>query len=510
MQFIANFVEVMYTTNGDLFGHQWGLLLMADRRTRRILELKKHRERVRRLHIILTLSGVFAFIVLCFVVAALLRKTAEIEIIAPNIEIMKDAEEVPELTAEVKLEKDADAVLDKEKGYTAQDFVNDLKRGKGYTLTCKADPAVEGSYQIKIALEESIQKKVEKNWKKHLKLTLTNGKFEVKNPIGTWEKDKFKKYDDTYVTNDFVESKANLYYFGEDGVKVTGWQQINNKTYFFDKDGVMQTSMWKKKGEDRYYLGKSGAAATGWKEIKKKKYYFESDGKMATGEVKVGLALYTFDDDGQVVSKKDTDIDKDKPMVALTFDDGPGKRTGELLDALEEYDAHATFFMLGQKVSQYKDEVKKMKEIGCELGNHSYDHTNLTSLGPDGVKKQMNDTNDNLKEAAGSKATLMRPPYGAINDTVKSNVGLPMILWNIDTLDWKTRNVEKTVETIMKNIGDGDIILMHDIHTETVDAAIELLPKLEDAGYQLVTVSELAAAKGKELKNGGKYTDFTK
>lgn len=482
---------------------------MTDRRTRRIQELKKHRERVRKLHIVLTLFGVFAFVVLCFTVAALLTKTAEIEVAASDVEILKDGE-LPALTVKVKVKKDADAVLDKKEGYTAADFVNDLKAGKGYTLTSKADPSVEGSYRIKIALEDSIKKKVENEWKKHLKLTVKGGKIEVKNPVGTWEKQKFKKYDGSYVVSDFVESKANLYYFGEDGVMVTGWQQINNSTYYFDKDGIMQKSTWKKHGEDRYYLGKKGAALTGWQEIKKKKYYFEGDGRMATGEVKIGLAVYTFDEKGQVVSKKNADIDKDKPMVALTFDDGPGKRTGELLEALEKYDAHATFFMLGQKISQYKDVVKKMKEIGCELGNHSYDHTSLTSLGPDGVKKQMSDTNDKIKNAAGSKATLMRPPYGAINDTVKSNVGLPMILWNIDTLDWKTRNAEKTIDNVMKNVGDGDIILMHDIHTETIDAAVELIPKLEDAGYQLVTVSELAAAKDKKLKNGGKYTDFTK
>lgn len=150
-----------------------------------------------------------------------------------------------------------------------------------------------------------------------------------------------------------------------------------------------------------------------------------------------------------------------------------------------------------------------MKKIGCELGSHSYDHANLSKLDDEGIKKQMSDTNENLKKASGSFASVMRPPYGAINDTVKENVGSPMILWNIDTLDWKTRDVQKTIDAVMDHVEDGDIILLHDIHTETVDATIELIPKLEDAGYQLVTVSEMAAAKGVELKDGGKYTDFT-
>ena len=180
------------------------------------------------------------------------------------------------------------------------------------------------------------------------------------------------------------------------------------------------------------------------------------------------------------------------------------------MDVLEEYNAHATFFMLGQKVTSFEKEVKKMKKIGCELGSHSYDHTNLAKLDDEGIKKQMSDTNKKLKKATGSFASVMRPPYGSINDTVKANVGSPMILWNIDTLDWKTRNAEKTIETVMDQEEDGDIILLHDIHTETVDAAVKLIPMLEDEGYQLVTVSEMAAAKGVELKDGGKYTDFTK
>ncbi|MDE6830114.1 MAG: hypothetical protein K2P34_07280, partial [Lachnospiraceae bacterium] len=100
------------------------------------------------------------------------------------------------------------------------------------------------------------------------------------------------------------------------------------------------------------------------------------------------------------------------------------------------------------------------------------------------------------------------PPYGAISDTMKASVGMPMILWNIDTLDWKTRNAEATVNTVMESVKDGDIILMHDIHTESVDAAVELIPKLIDAGFQLVTVSEMAAAKGIVLENGKSYTDF--
>ena len=104
----------------------------------------------------------------------------------------------------------------------------------------------------------------------------------------------------------------------------------------------------------------------------------------------------------------------------------------------------------------------------------------------------------------------MRPPYGAINDTVKQNAGLPMILWSIDTLDWKTRNTQSTIDAVMNNVQDGAVILMHDIHTQSIDAAIALIPKLQEAGYQLVTISEMAEAKGIQMENGGKYGFFQK
>lgn len=459
--------------------------------------------------IILTLVSVFLFIFLGSKVISFFQKTAVVELSVKDVDIML-GEELPSFQTEVKISEDEDAVLDKKSDYTAMDFVNDLKEGKGYVLKSKADPHVEGSYQIKVKLDDDVAKKIEKDWKRHIEFTVKNGKCKVRNPVGVWDGDKFKKYDGSYVQSAFVESMAKMYYFGEDGVKVTGWQRINDKSYYFDKEGIMQKSTWKKKGDDKYYLGKNGAALTGWHKIKKTTYYFDNEGKMATGEVSIGLARCTFDEKGKLVSKEDAVIDPNRPMVALTFDDGPGNRTNEILTQLEAYHAHATFFMLGQKISSFKDEVKKMEKIGCELGNHSYDHTSLTKLSADGVKDQMSKTNKRIEQAAGHGATVMRPPYGAINDTAKSNVGLPMILWNIDTLDWKTRNAKKTIDTVMKYVGDGDIILMHDIHSESVDAALKLIPMLQEKGYQLVTVSEMAEAKGKKLENGGKYTDFTK
>lgn len=480
--------------------------MKTQEKRRRISRYKKHKQRVRFFRILaLFVVCAASLILLCTTVAS--ERKANITISVKSAEILQ-GEELPQMTAEVKLEGNEKAVLDKEKKYTAKDLVEDLKNGKGYKISCKADTAKEGSYPIKIVLDKSISGQLDKNWMKLVEIEVKDGDLQVKNKIGEWDGDKFKRYDGSYIENGFVVSREDTYYFDAEGKKVTGWQTIQGNKYYFNKNGAMQKSGWQEADDGKYYLGEKGAALTGWQELDGDTYYFGQDGKMATGEIYLGIMVCRFDEDGKLLSKKESSINPDKPMVALTFDDGPGKRTHEILEQLEKYKAHATFFMLGQKVPSYKDTITKMKAIGCELGNHSYDHANLSKLEAAGVIKEVGDTNSNIKDIVGSGATVMRPPYGAISETVKKNVGMPMILWNIDTLDWKIRNAQTTIDTVMEKAKDGDIILMHDIHTESVDAALELIPKLEEAGFQLVTVSELAGAKGIDLKNGEKYTDF--
>lgn len=466
---------------------------------------EKIRQQKKRRVLIFSMT-VILFLAIITLAVLIIKHVAKATVTAPVVTI-KQGEELPELRVKLSEKDSKKIVLDKKKKYKVEDFFKDLEAGKGYTIKTKADPKTEGSYKTEVVFDKEIQKKLDGEWKRKVKLTLKPGKIVVQNPIGQWEGKKFKKYDGSYVTEDFVVSKGKTYYFDADGNKAVGIHKIGGGTYAFDKKGVMQTG-WQKDDNGKYYMGENGAALIGWQEIKGKTYYFTADGKMATGKQKVGLAECEFNKKGELVSKKESSIDPKKPMVALTFDDGPGKRTGELLAQLEKYNAHATFFMLGQKVSSYPDVVKKMKEIGCELGNHSYSHQNLAKASVAGITDELGKTNAGIAQIAGEGATVMRPPYGAISDTLKSTVGMPMILWNIDTLDWKTRNAQKTIETTMNNVDDGDIILLHDIHTESVDAALQLIPKLQEAGYQLVTVSELAAAKGVTLENGGRYTDF--
>lgn len=196
-------------------------------------------------------------------------------------------------------------------------------------------------------------------------------------------------------------------------------------------------------------------------------------------------------------------------MIALTFDDGPSRYTPVILDKLQEYGAKATFFVVGSRVSKYADIIKREADMGMEIGNHSWSHANLSKLSASAVNLQKTQTDDAVRQITGKNTTLVRPPYGSKNQTVSDVFNLPVILWSVDTLDWKTRSVKSTVDNVIRNAKDGDIVLMHDIYEESANAAAELIPKLIDEGYELVTVSEMAAARG-GLKNAQVYSSIRK
>lgn len=486
-------------------------------RSRTMAQRKKRRKRMRgrrRIRERIFLGRVIGIGLVCLFACAFLSRGAMagkedeacITLKVEDVSIVQ-GEETPVFTAKAVCQEDAAFILDEDTGFTVQDLVDEMNQGTGYTLECDADGSREGSYRVKAKLTSQIVNSLNLEWFGKVRIDVKDGKFQVKNQYGEWDGDKFKRWDGNYVMNDFVVYHDNTYYFGEDGEFATGWQSIGGAVYFFGKKGIMKTGWHEEKDGTKYYFGENGTLSVGWIKVDGEEYYFDPEGKMLVGEQQVGEKKCVFAKDGRLMFAENS-VDPEKPMVALTFDDGPGPRTDELLDALEKNNAHATFFMLGQRAVQYPDTVKKMAEIGCELGNHTYDHASLAKLDGGGVRKQVEDTNSAIADAAGQPATTLRPSYGAINDTVKKNVGMPMILWSIDTLDWKTRDAQATIDNVMSSVGDGDIILMHDIHTQTIDAAIALIPKLTAAGYQLVTVSEMAEARGYTLENGEKYAEF--
>ena len=232
-------------------------------------------------------------------------------------------------------------------------------------------------------------------------------------------------------------------------------------------------------------------------------YAFDSNGYMQTGWVTKGVNDYYFNDDGSY------NPEKKRPLIALTFDDGPGQYTDKLLDCLEENNAHATFFMLGMNVQNYQSEVKRMLDIGCEVGNHSWDHKNMFELSLDDVAKQFNDADQALIDACGQASTVVRAPYGNCDDDIISTVGKPFIMWSIDSLDWSYMDADLDYNGIMNDSGlqDGAVILMHDIHEPSVEAAIRLIPDLIAQGYKLVTISEMAQAKNVTLQPA-RYAEF--
>lgn len=195
------------------------------------------------------------------------------------------------------------------------------------------------------------------------------------------------------------------------------------------------------------------------------------------------------------------DIDADAPMVALTFDDGPNPEyTSRVLKVLEENYSHATFFVVGTNAEKYPEVLRNIAASGNEIGNHTYSHANLTDIDSSDVEEEIDRVNRAVKKATGEIATVIRPPYGAYNDDVLKQLQQPVILWDLDTEDWDSRNAQVIVDHIIANVEDGDIILMHDIYESTAEAVELLLPRLKEMGYHVVSVSEMAEYKEKELE----------
>ena len=187
-------------------------------------------------------------------------------------------------------------------------------------------------------------------------------------------------------------------------------------------------------------------------------------------------------------------IDPNKPMLALTFDDGPSDQTDRILKVLMQYDARATFFVIGNKLEEYADVLKRTAASGNEIACHTWSHPNLVKTSAAKIRTQITRTTELIKELTGVEVTCMRPPYGNQNVNVRNvckDLNLTIIRWKIDTSDWRTRNADKTYKAIIKGAGNGEIILCHDLYATTATAAEKAIPELIEMGYQLVTVSEL-------------------
>jgi peptidoglycan-N-acetylglucosamine deacetylase len=188
-----------------------------------------------------------------------------------------------------------------------------------------------------------------------------------------------------------------------------------------------------------------------------------------------------------------TDCSKVK-CIAFTFDDGPAVlETTKLLEYLAEYEARATFFVVGQNAAAHPDILRAETEAGHEVANHSWNHPDLTQLSTAEVTSQLERTSATIKAATGKEPTLFRPPYGAINDTVKSATDLSPVLWDVDPEDWKYRDADRVARTVIAQAAANEVVLLHDIHPTSVAAVPEILRTLTAQGYHFVTVSHLRA-----------------
>lgn len=200
--------------------------------------------------------------------------------------------------------------------------------------------------------------------------------------------------------------------------------------------------------------------------------------------------IVSYDD---ILNEVTREIDPNKPMIAITYDDGPFKTyTPMLLDILKTYNASATFFVLGDHVENAPEIVERMILEGHEVGNHTYSHYQLTSINETLIQDEINKTQEVIYNVIHKYPDVLRPPYGDYNETVLNYLNeLRIVRWDVDSEDWKSKDVKKIVDTVLSNVKDRSIILLHDQYKTTIEASAILIPALIEEGYQLVTVSEL-------------------
>lgn len=307
----------------------------------------------------------------------------------------------------------------------------------------------------------------------------------------------------------------------ENGYLLTGYQMIDGFRYLFTDEGDMRTGSYTDENGDKYCFTDDGKQylCTVMKCEDGYYYYFGEDGKAVTDDFsfsdgsigktdenghlyvgchRIGDLVYDFTSQGKLRHT----VDATKPMVALTYDDGPStKNTQVILDTLTANGAYATFFVLGRNVDQCADIIQNIENSGSEIGNHTYNHYKITNMDAQVTDQEISSTSSYVQMITGNRPCIMRPPTGATDDVSCANVaavdeGYPLILWSIDTVDWQHHDVATTCDTIRSQVKDGSIVLMHDMEESSAQASQIIIPELVAAGYELVTVSEMAAARG--------------
>ncbi|KJQ75111.1 peptidoglycan GlcNAc deacetylase [Streptococcus infantis] len=269
---------------------------------------------------------------------------------------------------------------------------------------------------------------------------------------------------------------------------------------FEDLKSTLQDKKVEQSVVDQISADFSAAELTTWKFAYKDSQLVLYPVKATANVEEIAMPISDFFDFIQTsyLTEKDAELykkvqaEKHKKVVALTFDDGPdGNTTPQALDILAKYKIKATFFVQGKNIAGNESILKRMQSEGHEVGNHSWNHPILTKLSLEDAKQQLTDTEDAITKVLGKSSKLMRPPYGAISDDIRNSLDLSFIMWDVDSLDWKSKNEAAILTEIQRQTTDGSIILMHDIHQTSVNSLPRVIEYLQGQGYSFVTVSEL-------------------
>ena len=194
-------------------------------------------------------------------------------------------------------------------------------------------------------------------------------------------------------------------------------------------------------------------------------------------------------------------------LIAITFDDGPGAYTAQLLDELAARDVKATFFVSGYRAANYPETLKRMVSEGHQLASHTQNHENLNTLSAAKIADEISRTQDYITAAGGDNPAYIRPPYGNANKTVRAQAPSPLINWSVDPEDWKYHNADTVCRNILAGSYDGAIILVHDIYQTSVNGALAAIAQLREQGYEFVTVRDLLLRRGITPEAGVMYYD---
>lgn len=183
---------------------------------------------------------------------------------------------------------------------------------------------------------------------------------------------------------------------------------------------------------------------------------------------------------------------EEHPQIALTFDDGPHPYyTPKLLDGLKERGIHATFFLIGKNIEGNEEIVKRMKDEGHLIGNHTFNHVQLNKVSDEKAEAEILKTCNSIYDASGVCTAFVRPPYGEWKKNLDFKITMIPVGWNVDSLDWTTKSSGKITKRVVKDVEENDIILMHDIYDSSVEAALKIVDILKEEGYEFVTADEL-------------------